>query len=58
MLRTRLSLGLLCLLLILLAMGLYSIDRCSELGKRIHDIARDNDPGRNRFQRQRRRLRS
>jgi two-component system, NtrC family, sensor histidine kinase KinB len=43
MLRTRLLLGLLCLLVILLAIGLYSIDQCSELGKRIQVISRDND---------------
>lgn len=48
MLRTRLRLGLMCLLLILLAMGLYSINRCSELGHRIQAIGRDNDQaGRN-----------
>jgi two-component system, NtrC family, sensor histidine kinase KinB len=38
MLRTRLVLGLLCLLIILLAMGLYSIDRCSNLGGQIQLI--------------------
>lgn len=43
MLRTRLVLGLLCLLLILLAMGLYSIDRCSDLGRRIQIILKEND---------------
>ena len=43
MLRTRLLLGLLGLLVILLAIGLYSIDQCSELGKRIQAISRDND---------------
>jgi NtrC-family two-component system sensor histidine kinase KinB len=43
MLRTRLSLGLVCLCLILLAMGLYSINQCGELGHRIESIARDND---------------
>ncbi|PAW77630.1 MAG: hypothetical protein B9S32_10125 [Verrucomicrobia bacterium Tous-C9LFEB] len=43
MLRTRLVLGLLCLLLILLAMGLYSIDRCSDLGRRIQVILKEND---------------
>ena len=43
MLRTRLSLGLVCLCLILLAMGLYSITECGELGHRIEAIARDND---------------
>ena len=36
-------LGLVCLLLILLIMGLYSINQCSELGKRIQKISRDND---------------
>lgn len=43
MLRTRLVLGLLCLLLIMLAMGLYSIDRCSDLGRRIQIILKEND---------------
>lgn len=43
MLRTRLTLGLVCLLLILLAMGLYSINQCGELGRRIEAITRDND---------------
>ncbi len=43
MLRTRLMLGLLCLLLILLSIGLYSINRCSELGHHIQAISRDND---------------
>jgi NtrC-family two-component system sensor histidine kinase KinB len=48
MLRTRLMSGLLCLLIILLAMGLYSINQCSNLGKRIQKISRDNDEvGRN-----------
>src|SRR5450755_2391740 len=43
MLRTRLSLGLVCLCLILLAMGLYSINQCGELGHRIETITREND---------------
>lgn len=43
MLRARLLLGLLCLLVILLSMGLYSIDRCSELGHRVQTLIRDND---------------
>src|SRR5579863_7711821 len=43
MLRTRLILGLLCLLLILLSMGFYSIDQCSGLGRRIEAISQDND---------------
>jgi len=48
MLRTRLTLGLVCLLLILLAMGLYSINQCGQLGHRIAAITRDNDQvGRN-----------
>ena len=38
MLRTRLMLGLMLLLMILLAMGLYSIDECSQLGKKIEEI--------------------
>jgi len=42
MLRTRLTLGLVCLLLILLSMGLYSITQCGELGNRIEAITRDN----------------
>jgi NtrC-family two-component system sensor histidine kinase KinB len=36
-------LGLMCLLIIVLAMGLYSINQCSELGKRIQKISSDND---------------
>jgi NtrC-family two-component system sensor histidine kinase KinB len=43
MLRTRLMLGLMLLLIILLLMGVYSIDRCSDLGKRIESVTRDND---------------
>jgi len=43
MLRTRLTLGLVCLLVILLSMGLYSINQCGELGRRIEAITRDND---------------
>jgi signal transduction histidine kinase len=43
MLRLRLTLGLLCLLLILLAIGLYSINECSSLGRRIQAAARDHD---------------
>lgn len=43
MLQTRLVLGLLCLLLILLAMGLYSINRCSDLGRRVQIILKEND---------------
>ncbi len=43
MLRTRLRLGLMCLMVILLSMGLYSINRCGELGHRIQTISRDND---------------
>jgi len=43
MLRTRLLIGLMCLLVILLAMGLYSIDRCSQLGRHLQTIKRDND---------------
>jgi signal transduction histidine kinase len=43
MLRTRLTLGLLCLLLILLAIGLYSINECSWLGHRIQAASRDSD---------------
>ncbi len=43
MLRTRLMLGLMLLLIMLLSMGLYSIDKCSELGKRIEKISRDAD---------------
>ncbi len=41
-------LGLACLLIVVLSMGLYSIDQCSELGKRIQKISRDYDQaGRN-----------
>jgi signal transduction histidine kinase len=48
MLRTKVMLGLGGLLIILLAMGLYSIDRCSDLGHQIEKIARDHDAaGRN-----------
>jgi NtrC-family two-component system sensor histidine kinase KinB len=48
MLRTKVMLGLGGLLIILLAMGLYSIDRCSDLGHRIEKISRDHDDsGRN-----------
>ncbi len=36
-------LGLMLLLIILLATGLYSIDKCSELGKQIEAIGRDHD---------------
>ncbi|MEJ0000768.1 MAG: ATP-binding protein [Verrucomicrobiota bacterium] len=36
-------LGLICLLIIVLAMGLYSINQCSELGRRIQRISADND---------------
>src|SRR5260221_14273562 len=43
MLRSRLMLGLMCLLIILLAMGLYSISQCGELGHRIAAISRDNN---------------
>ena len=43
MLRIRLMLGLICLLIIVLAMGLYSINQCSELGKRIEKISAVHD---------------
>ncbi|SDU13202.1 Signal transduction histidine kinase [Verrucomicrobium sp. GAS474] len=43
MLRTRLFLGFLSLLLLLLAIGLYSIERCSSLGQRVQLILQDND---------------
>src|ERR1700721_2120352 len=43
MLRIRLMLGLICLLIIVLAMGLYSINQCSELGKRIQTISAKYD---------------
>jgi signal transduction histidine kinase len=36
-------LGLMLLFIILLSMGLYSIDRCSHLGKQIQTISRDHD---------------
>ena len=36
-------LGLICLLIIVLAMGLYSISQCSELGKRIQKISAAHD---------------
>ncbi len=44
MLRVRLMLGLICLLIIVLAMGLYSINQCSELGRRIEQITATHDP--------------
>jgi NtrC-family two-component system sensor histidine kinase KinB len=43
MLRTKVMLGLGCLLIIMFAMGLYSIDRCSDLGNRIEAIGRNHD---------------
>ena len=43
MLRIRLMLGLICLLIIVLAMGLYSINQCSELGRRIQKISAAHD---------------
>jgi NtrC-family two-component system sensor histidine kinase KinB len=43
MLRTRLNLGLVCLLLILGAMGLYSITECGQLGKRLETVTADFD---------------
>ncbi len=43
MLRTKVMLGLVCLLIILLVMGLYSIDRCSDLGRRIEGVAAGSD---------------
>ncbi|HEX4139012.1 MAG TPA: HAMP domain-containing protein, partial [Candidatus Methylacidiphilales bacterium] len=43
MLRVRLMLGLICLLIIVLAMGLYSINQCSALGKRIQKISATHD---------------
>ncbi|MDZ4787440.1 MAG: ATP-binding protein [Blastochloris sp.] len=42
MLRTRLVLGLLCLLVILLALGLYAIDRCNHLGNQVEVILSEN----------------
>ena len=54
MLRTRLTLGLVCLFLILLAMGLYSISECGELGHRIEAAKRDNDHSGLSFQRMKR----
>ena len=43
MLRTKVMLGLGCLLIILLAMGLYSIQQCSDLGNRIQGIGAASD---------------
>ena len=43
MLRTKVMLGLGCLLIIMFAMGLYSIDRCSDLGRRIEAMGHDHD---------------
>lgn len=54
MLRTRLTLGLMCLLVILLSIGLYSIDRCSELGRQIEKVSRDNDRAGRHFQQMKR----
>lgn len=54
MLRTRLTLGLMCLLVILLSIGLYSIDRCSELGRQIDRVSRDNDRAGRHFQQMKR----
>jgi two-component system, NtrC family, sensor histidine kinase KinB len=42
MLRTRLSAGFLCLLIIVLAMGLYSIDRCSQLGQKLQTMLKED----------------
>jgi signal transduction histidine kinase len=48
MLSTRLMLGLMCLMIIVLAMGLYSMNQCNELGRRIQSFALENDgTGRN-----------
>ena len=48
MLRTRLMLGLMLLLIILLSMGLYFISECSELGNEAQAVTRDHDlSGRN-----------
>ena len=43
MLRTKVMLGLGCLLIILLAMGVFSIYRCGDLGRRIESVNRGND---------------
>jgi NtrC-family two-component system sensor histidine kinase KinB len=43
MLRTKVMLGLVCLLIILLIMGAYSIFRCNSLGDRIARTGRDQD---------------
>jgi NtrC-family two-component system sensor histidine kinase KinB len=43
MLRTKVMLGLGCLLIILLAMGLYAMYQCNDLGNRIEKIGADND---------------
>lgn len=43
MLRTKVMLGLGCLLIILFAMGLYSMDRCSDLGNKLQALGRNYD---------------
>jgi NtrC-family two-component system sensor histidine kinase KinB len=43
MLRTKVMLGLGCLLIILLAMGLYSMHQCGSLGERIESIGNSQD---------------
>ena len=43
MLRTKVMLGVGCLLIIMFAMGLYSIDRCSALGNQLLSIGREHD---------------
>jgi NtrC-family two-component system sensor histidine kinase KinB len=43
MLRTKVMLGLCCLLIILLAMGVFSIYRCGDLGRRIQSADRGGD---------------
>jgi signal transduction histidine kinase/HAMP domain-containing protein len=43
MLRTKVMLGLGCLLIILLLIGFFSIDQCGDLGRRIEAIGRDHD---------------
>ena len=43
MLRFRLTMGLLCLVVVLLAMGLFAIDRCSQLGKQFQSFLMESD---------------
>ncbi|PTY00993.1 hypothetical protein DB346_15425 [Verrucomicrobia bacterium LW23] len=43
MLRFRLTMGLMCLVVVMLAMGLFAIDRCSQLGKQFQIFLVESD---------------